>query len=168
VISPLAGRLATVAAALVTIRLAAAWSYAFHSVFAVCLVATVAAVAAILAPRLPSTVDGRDYGSDPVAASVMYKTTHYQGMSVAGPYRDYFSSIEHNPLFLAVPALAVGLVIAASLADRMPARAGATVVVALGGLLWLAAPIRNLAIVAGGGLHRDRSDVELDTAVPSR
>jgi hypothetical protein len=62
---------------------------------------------------------------------------------------EYFSIVEHESLFLAVPALAVGLVIAASLAGRMPTRAGATVAVALGGLLWLAAPIRNLVVVAG-------------------
>jgi hypothetical protein len=99
-------------------------------------------------PPLWSTVAGA-LAMFAVAAAVVYKATHYSGIAVVASYRDYFSNIEHEPLFLAMPALAAGLVIATSLAGRMPARAAATVAVALGGLLWLAAPIRNLAIVAG-------------------
>jgi hypothetical protein len=63
VVAPAAGRVGAVLAALATIRLAAAWSYGFVDVFAVCLMGTIAAVAAIVAPGTLSTVDGRDYGS---------------------------------------------------------------------------------------------------------
>jgi hypothetical protein len=82
-----------------------------------------------------------------VAGAVMYKAGGQMGS--VNSYRAVFSNIEQRPLFLALPAFAVAVVIAGSLADRMPARAGVAVAVAVGGLLWLAAPIRNLAVVAG-------------------
>ena len=117
--------------------------------FVLALLAVLALVQTLLEsgkPPLWSTVVGTS-AMAAVAAAVVYKATHYQG--TVSPYAPYFSSIEHEPLFLAVPAFAAALVTATLLAGRMPARAAGNLAVALGGLLWLAAPIRNLALVAG-------------------
>jgi hypothetical protein len=97
-------------------------------------------------PSLWSTVAGA-LAMFVVAAAVIYKAGHQMGF--VDSYRVNYSNIEHRPLFLALPAFAVAVVIAGSLADRMPVRAGVAVAGAVGGLLWLAAPIRNLTVVAG-------------------